>query len=232
MAQTGIGDRVRESFTFAQDALVGHWVRWIMLVISSFIFPIMYGYTVRIMRGVEPNYEEESFFGLFIDGVKLMVIYLVYLIIPMLVFIATMGYTIFAIIATGGDLTVSSLLPVAGGLVIGLLLTLLIGFFFTLLSIIASVRFSRTGSVAEAFAIGEILKTISRIGWIHYILSLLALFLVLFVVILGITIVEVVLAFIPVLGWIIGWAMSLLLGPFISLMVSRYYSHLYDASLE
>lgn len=54
-----IGENLRSSISFAHDALFGRWIRWIMLVIGSFVFPIMYGYTVRIMRGIEPAYEEE-----------------------------------------------------------------------------------------------------------------------------------------------------------------------------
>lgn len=223
-----IGENLSNSFGFAQEALFGKWVRWIMLVVSSLVFPVMYGYTVRVMRGIEPNYEEESFFSLFIDGIKLFVIYIVYLIVPMLVFVATIGYAVFGIISNGGDFSLHSILSIAGGVIVGLILTLIISFIFMMLSVVGSVRFARMESMGEAFALGEIVSTIRTIGWLNYILSLIALFIAIAILVIIITIIEVILAFIPILGWIIGWILSLFLGPFITLMTSRYYSLLYD----
>ncbi len=50
-------------------------------------------------------------------------------------------------------------------------------------------------------------------------------------IVIVVTIVEVILGFIPILGLIIGWVISLFLGPYISIMVSRYYSLLYDEGM-
>jgi len=220
---------LNDSWHFAQDALIGKWVRWIMLVISSILFPIMYGYTVRIMRGSEPAYEEESFFGLFIDGIKLCIINIIYMIIPMLVFIATIGFAFIGIISSGKEITFESILPILGGFIVGILITIILVIIFGLLNIIGSVRFARTGSMGEAFAIREILAAIGKIGWFHYIASLFVLMVVVFFLIVALTIVELILGIIPILGWIIGWILSLFLGPFISIMTSRYYSLLYDS---
>ncbi|WP_319580688.1 DUF4013 domain-containing protein [uncultured Methanospirillum sp.] len=226
-----ISDALSDSWGFAQDALFGKWVRWIMLVVSSIIFPVMYGYTVRVMRGVEPVYEDESFFSLFIDGIKLCVINIVYMIIPMLAFIATVGYAIIGIISSGEEITFASILPIVGGVITGLVITIILAIIFGLLGIIGSVRFARTGEMGQAFAIGEIMATIGRIGWVHYIVSIIALMVVVFFLIIIITIIELVLAIVPIAGWIIGWILSLFLGPFISLMTSRFYSLLYDTGV-
>lgn len=226
-----ISDTLSDSWGFAQDALFGKWVRWIMLAISSIIFPVMYGYTVKVMRGEEPAYEEESFFTLFINGIKLFVINIVYMIIPLVVFCLTIGYAIIGIISSGKYLSLASILPLVGGIIFGLLITVVLAIIFMLLGIIGSVRFARTGSMGEAFALGEIIATIGRIGWIHYIVSIIAIFIVALVLVIIVTIVEVILAIIPILGWIIGWILSLFLSPFISLMVSRYYSLLYDSGV-
>jgi hypothetical protein len=224
----GIGDNLSSSLGFAQEALFGKWVRWIMLVISSIVFPVMYGYTVKVMRGIEPAYEEESFFTLFIDGIKLFVICIVYMIVPIIAFIITIGYAVFGIISTGGDISAQSILPIAGGLIGGIILTLILSFIFLLLGIIGSVRFARTESMGEAFAIGEIVSTIGKIGWLNYILSLIVLFIAVAIIMIVIIVIEVILAFIPIIGWLIGWIISLFISPFLSLMTSRYYSLLYD----
>jgi len=226
-----ISDTLSESWGFAQEALFGKWVRWIMLAISSIIFPVMYGYTVRVMRGIEPVYEEESFFGLFIDGIKLWIINIIYMIIPMLVLFATIGYALLGIISSGKEITIASMLPILGGFVTGIIITIILAIIFGLLGIIGSVRFARTGEMGEAFAISEILAIIGRIGWVHYIISLIALMVVIFILIMVITIIELVLSIVPVIGWIIGWILSMFLGPFISLMASRCYSLLYDTGV-
>lgn len=226
-----ISDKLSESWGFAQEALFGKWVRWIMLVISSIIFPVMYGYTVRIMRGNHPVYEEESFFGLFIDGIKLFVINIVYMIIPMVVLFGTIGYTIVGIVSSRNEITLDSMLPVLGGLLTGIVLFIVCAIIFGLVNIIGAVRFARTGSMGEAFAVREIVSTIGKIGWIHYIASLIALIVVVFILVAVVTIIELILAIIPIVGWIIGWALSLFLGTFISLMSSRFYSLLYDSGV-
>jgi len=226
-----IGEKISDSIEFTNEALFGKWVRWVMLVISSIIFPIMYGYTVRIMRGIQPEYEEESFFSLFIDGIKLFVIYLLYMIIPLIAFAATIGVAVFGIIQTGGEFTMDSILPIAGFLIGGLLITLVIAFIFMLLFVIGAVRFARTESMSEAFAMGEIFSTIGKIGWFNYIVSIIALIIAIFIIAIGVTIVEVILGFIPILGLIIGWILNMLITPYLSIMMSRYSSVLYDEGL-
>lgn len=226
-----IGEKISDSIEFTNEALFGKWVRWVMLVISSIIFPIMYGYTVRIMRGIQPEYEEESFFSLFIDGIKLFVIYLLYMIIPLIAFAATIGVAVFGIIQTGGEFTMDSILPIAGFLIGGLLITLVIAFIFMLLYVIGAVRFARTESMSEAFAMGEIFSTIGKIGWFNYIVSIIALIIAIFIIAIGVTIVEVILGFIPILGLIIGWILNMLISPYLSIMMSRYSSVLYDEGL-
>ncbi len=223
-----ITENLSDAFSFASDALFGRWVRWIMLIIASLVFPVMYGYTVEILRGRQPDYEEASFFTLFIDGVKLFVINILYLIVPVITGMITFGYAILGIISTGGEFSMESILPIIGGVFVGLLITLIIAIIFGLLGIIGAVRFARTGSMAEAFAIGEIIATIGRIGWINYILSLIVIFVVIFVIMIALTAVELILGIIPLLGVIIGWILSLAVSPFISLLIARFYSLLYD----
>ena len=226
-----IGENIQNSFAFTHEALFGKWVRWIMLAISSLIFPIMYGYTVKIMRGVQPAYEEESFFTLFIDGIKLLVINIVYMIIPLIACAATIGYAVFGIIIAGKNFSLETLLSMAGGLITGLVLTIILAIIFTLLNVIASVRFARTGSIGEAFAIGEIITTIRKIGWVNYIFSLIVLFIVVAVIIIVLTCIEMALNMIPLIGIILGCVISLFTGPYLSILTSRFYSLLYDEGI-
>ena len=223
-----IGERLQDSFNFTHEALFGNWVRWIMLVISSIVFPIFYGYSLQIMRGIQPAYEEESFFRLFIDGFKLFIIYLLYMVVPLLAFCVTVGYALFGIILTGEPLSLESLLPMASGLFVGLVITIILWIIFMLLSVVGSVRYARTNSMQEAFAFGKIIETIGKIGWGNYIVSLIVLFIIIGIIAAVVTIIEIALAFIPIIGIIIGWIISFFLGPYLGILSSRFYSLLYD----
>jgi hypothetical protein len=226
-----IGENLSDSFSFAHAALFGQWTRWIMLIIASFVFPVMYGYNVLIMRGIEPDYENESFFSLFINGIKLCVISIAYMIIPLIAFMGTLVYGGLNAVSLGGEFSMEMLFPVIWALVSGLIITSVLGFIFLLLSVVASVRFARTGSMGEAFALGEIITTIGRIGWLKYIFSLIALFIVVAIIMFAVVIIEMILGLIPILGFIIGFIINLFIGPYISIMTSRYYSLLYDEAV-
>jgi hypothetical protein len=73
-----------DSFDYTKEALWGRWTRWLLLLISTIIFPLIYGYSVRVMSGTKPAPEPEGWIRLFIDGIKLIVISLVYT-IPVLI---------------------------------------------------------------------------------------------------------------------------------------------------
>src|SRR5271157_3786002 len=78
------GKLVRDSVGYAKEGLVGKWVKWILLIISCIIFPFILGYMVRIFKGAAPSPELENWGGLFVDGVKLFVVALIYA-IPILI---------------------------------------------------------------------------------------------------------------------------------------------------
>jgi hypothetical protein len=213
----GIGDNLSDSFGYAQEALVGKWVRWIVLLISTLIFPILYGYTIRVMKGINPAPEVEGFLNLFIDGIKLFIIYIVYMIIPLIILFASLGAG--AMGSNGGNGAGSfAMLGAAAG---GILIFFIVAFLFGLFAIIGIVRFARTDAMGEAFNFGEIIAIIGRIGWLNYILALVVLFLVLLVI-------EVVLSIIPIIGWLI----LLIISPLLVIMASRYYSNLYDQGTD
>ena len=68
-----------DSFAYAKEGVWGKWTRWILLIVSMIIFPLILGYMVRIYRGEKPAPELEDWWTLFIDGLKLLVVQIVYL---------------------------------------------------------------------------------------------------------------------------------------------------------
>lgn len=217
----GIGELLSDSFGYANEGLIGKWVRWIILIISSIIFPLIMGYSLRVMKGTTPAPEPGEYLGMFIDGIKMVIIEFVYMIIPFIIAIATFSISGgFGSVAMYG-MNVDNPFAYIGMLIatfgLSMFLFMIVAFIFSLFAIIGMVRFARTGSMGEAFAFGEIANTIGKIGWVQYIIALIVLFIV-------ISVIYTVISLIPVIGGLI----SLIIAPYIVLVSSRYYSNLYD----
>ena len=89
-----------------------------------------------------------------------------------------------------------------------------------LFGILGAVRFARTGSIREGIRFSAILTTIRTMGWFSYILSL-----IIFAVIAVIyAIITAVLSFIPFIGWVF----VLIVAPFFSIFIARYFTLVYD----
>lgn len=217
----GIGELLSDSFGYANEGLFGKWVRWIILIIASIIFPLIMGYSLRIMKGTTPAPEPGEYLGMFIDGIKMLIIEIVYMIIPIII-----GVAIFALSGGFGSaamfgMNVENPAAYMGMLLasfgISMIIFIIVAFIFSLFAIIGMVRFARTGSMGQAFAFGEITNTIGKIGWGSYLIALIVLFIVIFII-------YAVLGLIPVIGSII----NLIIAPYIVMMTSRYYSLIYD----
>ena len=161
-----IGENLSKSFGFTKNGLVGHWVRWIILIILNCIPIVNFiasGYMVKIYRGGDVAPELENYVEMFIDGLKLFIIGLVYSIIPLILIYAVPILGIDPISTTGLLLTC-----------IGTVLAIIVGLF----ALIATIRFAKMGSMGEAFNFGAISEKIQEIGWGHYILSYIVLIVV------------------------------------------------------
>ncbi|ABN56998.1 MULTISPECIES: DUF4013 domain-containing protein [Methanoculleus] len=206
------GNMLSDSFSYAKDAVWGKWVQWILLAISTIIFPLIMGYMVRIYSGVKPAPEVGNWVGMFIDGLKLFVIGIIYG-IPLFVIMA-----IFFVPAA----MMSDPLAALGTMGIGLLLVLVVGIIISLISTIGMIRFAQKDSIGQAFAFGAILEHIGKIGWGSYIIAIIVLMVAGFVFgfIVGI------LGMIPVLGWVIAF----LLYPVWAIFAARYMTLIYESA--
>ena len=219
----GISENISQSFGYATEALVGKWGRWIVLIIGSIIFPLIMGYTLRIMRGITPAPEADEFGGMFIDGIKMCIISIIYMIIPCII-----GFVLFFISGGFGALTMMGmdvtnpnayLGILLGTLGISFLVFLIFAFIFGLFEIIGMVRFARKGNMGAAFEFSEIMAKIGSIGWVSYIIALIV-----FGIIVGV--IYVILGIIPFIGWLL----TFIIAPYLSIVGARYYSLIYDSA--
>lgn len=209
------GNMLGESFSYAKDAVWGKWGKWVLLVISTIIFPLIMGYMVRIYSGVKPAPEADNWVGMFIDGLKLLVIGIIYA-IP--VFIIMAIFTIPAILAGGNGDSMLAL----GSLGIGMIVMFIVAIIISLISAIGMIRFAQKDSVGQAFAFGAILEHIGRIGWGSYIIALI----VLWIVGIVFSVITTILSAIPIIGWLI----MLFLYPVWTIFAARYMTLIYESA--
>jgi hypothetical protein len=249
-----------DSFAYAREALVGKWTRWAIFILLALPFSLIQflfdpakighgenfnwaavpwaqvaflillgillsfflsGYTVRIYRGTKPAPDFDRWGELFVDGIKLAVVWFLW-ILPLFVILAVIAAfaLVFYVVSPGAA-------PEWVFLVIVLLL-LLVEFvlfvFVMLFGILGAVRFARTGSIREGIRASAILTTIRNIGWVSYLVALI----VIAVVCVIYAIITAVLSVIPYIGWVL----VMIIAPFFSIVMGRFFTLVYDHGEE
>jgi hypothetical protein len=213
---------LEDSFGYTKNALWGRWVRWLQLIVCTIIFPLIYGYFVRIMRGGTQPPELGGWGRLVVDGLKLLVVYLVYVGLMLLVAVALMG--------GAGVLAGENGLVTAVAALAAFVLLLLIW----LVMQIAAVRFAKEGSLREAFNIPPVLGRIRTIGWGSYIFSQIILQIVLMLIAMVIAFFVVTVAgliglFAGIVGIVLIPALMLAVSPVIYIFQYRYNTLVYES---
>jgi hypothetical protein len=213
------GNMVGESFEYAKEAVVGKWNKWVMLVIATILLglPLM-GYVMKVLRGEKPAPEVEDWGTLFIDGIKYLIVGIIYM-IPVYLVLGILMLVGFGAAMTGDE---TAAMAGIGVMLVGLLVVFVLAIIIALFAMIGVVRFARTGSIGEAFNFSAILATINKIGWVPYIIAIivLAVCAVIFGIVVGI------LMLIPILGFLIYLCM---ISPW-AIFVARYVCQLYDST--
>jgi hypothetical protein len=201
-----IGENIRASFKFAKDGLVGKWTRWLLLLVFSIIPPfcfITFGYFVHIFRGGDEAPELDDWWGLFVDGVLISFVGILYMLIPLALLVASVAVGLYDGVLLGAVLA---------------MLSLVLLFFCGLIGIAGCIRFARTGSVKEAFHIPAVMQTIGEVGWGRYLLSYLIFLFICFII-------DLVLVIFPVVGMVL----FIIVTPPLLLWLGKFYANLYSA---
>jgi hypothetical protein len=213
------GSMVGDSFEYAKEAVVGKWNKWVMLIIATILLglPLM-GYAMKVLRGEKPAPEVEDWGTLFIDGIKYLIVAIIWM-LPVYIVLGILMVVGFGAAMTGDS---SAIMAGAGIMLIGMLVVAVLAVIIGLFMMIGIVRFARTGSIGEAFNFSAILATIAKIGWVPYIIALIVLIVcgAIFGIVVGI------LMMIPILGILIYICM---IAPWM-LFVSRYICQVYDSA--
>ncbi len=215
------------SIDYAIEAVWKRWVRWILLVVSSIIFPLMLGYVMEIYRGPETAPELRHWGRLFTDGLKLIAAWIIYMLPVIAVIALTGGLAVIAAIDTAGVSGLNEIfrypdlfLPILAGFFAGIFIAIVLAILISLIATIGIIRMARTDRFAEAFNFGGILTTIRNMGWGNYIIAQIILFLVMLVF----SAILALIFAIPYIGWII---YLFLLSP-LTIFEARYLTKLYE----
>lgn len=187
----------------------------VALIVAVLLGTFYMGYMLKIFRGETPLPEVSGYGRMFSDGIRYLVIEVIYAIPVLVILGVTIGGAIMAALSAGPD--IQALLPLVGGIVVGIFIALIAAFIVGLFATIGIIRFARTGRIGEAFNFSAITGTIGRIGWGSYILALI-------IGVAIIVIVQIVLGAIPYLGGVL----QLIVSPFVTVFFTRYITLVYE----
>jgi Protein of unknown function (DUF4013) len=181
----------------------------ILGILASFFIA---GYIVRIYRGTRPVPDFTGWASLFLDGIKLDIVELVWFLPALVVLLAEIALTFGLIFSGNPGLGILALLLIPVGLILFIIAILF--------AIPGAVRFARTGSMVEGWSFSAIRGILRRIGWVNYIIAL-----ILFVIVwIAFNIAVMVPALIPYVGWLVPIALA----PFLTVFVARYFTIVYE----
>ena len=218
-------DIYKDSFEYsAKDwktlIILGVFCLFSILLIPGFLIA---GYNYRVINtavhgvinGMDPLPDFNDLIDMFVDGVKVVVIQLVYFIVPALIFL------IFAL--TAGNLT--GILSSAV-MIVGCLITFIVGIIVFLMEQIAFSHMAyNDGAFSKAFAFSEIIGIISEIGWFNCILTYFGLIIITVVLAVVVTtIIGAIFGVFGISGLILGVnpAGIFALGAFINVLITMF----------
>jgi hypothetical protein len=225
---------------YMKEGIFGNRNRWLNLILALICLGIpLNGYIMRIYRGASPAPDVDRWGTLFIDGLKLVIVGLIYAIPIMIVWAFIYGEMVFSVVT--GTIKPGALEnwnPNLGLTALLYVIEIIIGFIMP----VASIRFARTGSFSEAFNFGAILETIGKIGWITYIIALVILAIVIcvpvFIIVIGFIVVGGISIFLLHAGdaafaglLVLFVLVMVILSPLFSVFQARYLTKVYDSAV-
>ena len=233
------GALLDDAFTYMKEGVFGNMNRWLNLILATICLGIpMNGYIMRIYRGATPAPEVDQWGTLFIDGLKLVVVGLIYA-IPIMILWAFIYGGMFLATITGrmNTAAMENWSPNLGLIVLMYLVEIIVGIIMP----VASIRFARTGSFSEAFNFSAIFETIGKIGWITYLIALIIVGIVIcipiFIIIIGFIVAGGAAIFLLHLGAIaflgllaVFVLVLLILSSLFSVFQARYLTKVYDSA--
>jgi hypothetical protein len=159
-----------DAFAYIREGIWENTDRWLKLILALILLGIPFnGYVMRVYRGAHPAPDVDQWGTLFIDGLKLLVIGIIYAVPIVVIWMFILG----SMILTGMSESAEAAIATSGINVLLMMVMYVYEIAIAVIMPIASIRFARTGAISEAFNFGAIFGTIGRIGWLNYIIAIL-----------------------------------------------------------
>jgi len=219
-----LGEIISDAATYPSSNWTKVIILGVLFILSFLIIPafLVMGYMLRILKssiaGLTELPEFDEWGEMFIDGLKVFVVEIVYFIIPVIIIIGGSWVSMMSMQNVGTMVSPAAAFGLIGGVaLIGILLMLIIG----LIVIIALANMAYyNGDLGAAFRFSEILDIIAKIGWGNYIIW----YIVMIIIGVVVGIVASVLGIIPILGWII---LLLIVYPYFYMFMARSVALIY-----
>lgn len=223
-----LSDNLSKSFDYAKK-LFSDFGRLVILIILDLIPVVNWvvvGYAARVLRetpGTDAPPKLEKYGELFVDGAKIFLASLIYMLIPLILVGAGVGSFITAMVLEGGpdfmmrQFEPSRMVFFGGAGLVLVLLGALIAFVMLIILAGGIAHMLKTGKFSKAFAFSEILAKIGKIGWGKY-LAWIVLVAIIAAIVGSIT------GAIPYVGWVV----SAIIGPALIVFFFRSLGLLYS----
>jgi hypothetical protein len=181
-----------------------------IIPIVNFVVVGYFGNVIKEPKDSKQLPPLENYVEMWIQGLKIVCASIIFMIIPLILAAPALFLLVFSWVYV-------PVLPTVGGLfaILLLLIGVVIAFFLAILLSMAIVNMLKKDRFSEAFAFGDILAVIEKIGWGSYLVWLLVIFVC--------SIVVAALGRIPVAGWFISLAVTPIFGVFVARSVSLIY---------
>jgi len=187
---------------------LGQLLLLIILDVIPIVNLIVAGYLVNIVKQPKDSNQLPpltNFVDLWIQGLKVAIAAIIFMIIPILLFIP--AGSLFFLSGFGFPIVtgVSTFLAI-----VLMLVGLVLAFFLSIILSMGLVNMIKHDDFGKAFAFGEIMEIIRKIGWSDYILWVVAVF-----------ICAVIVAAVGRIPGIIGWLLSTAIAPMFGVFIAR-----------
>jgi len=206
-----LSENIGSSIDYAKKMFrdLGRLVILIVLSIIPIVDLVVAGYFCKVIRETPTSSELpelKDYAAMWVQGLKVAVAAIVYMIVPIILIQLGVGVGFF--FGYPGIIT--------GVAIVTMLIGVILMFFIAIILAMAIVHMVKHNSFGKAFAVGEILAIIRKIGWGKYILWLIIIFVC--ALILG------AISMIPLIGWLISAIISPAFGVFASRSATLIYS--------
>ncbi|MGB9838519.1 DUF4013 domain-containing protein [Methanothermobacter sp.] len=212
-----IGEIVNDAIRYPSSDWKKVIILGVLMIASVLIIPLflVMGYGFRALKASIAGFDELPEFDewgeMFVDGLKVFVVQIAYMIVPLIIIFAGTFGSLAMVSPTGIPDTTSFTGLLGGTVIIGVILAIILGLIETIA--IAHMAYNDS-ELGAAFRFSEILDVISQIGWIDYIIWYIVVGLIAAVI----AFIAGLLNVIPIIGTIIA---VLIIYPYIQLFWNR-----------